>query len=57
MSGSGGSRTGEQRLAVFFESLASKGIEIKDLSVRIRSPIRSKNGGGCWIGVSYGISR
>lgn len=52
MSGSGGSRTGEQRLAVFFESLASKGIEIKDLSVRIRSPIRFRAPG---IGkVTYG---
>jgi len=39
MSLSGGSKIGEQRLAVFFDSLASKGIDVKDLPARIRNPI------------------
>jgi hypothetical protein len=38
MSTSGGSG-GAQRLAQFFESLAEKGIDCKDLAVRIRNPI------------------
>lgn len=40
MSAGGGSTAGEQRLAVFFDSLASKGLDIRDLSVRIRNPIK-----------------
>lgn len=40
MSTSGGSRTGEQRLAVFLDSLAAKGLDIKELSMRIRNPIK-----------------
>jgi P63C domain len=37
----GGSKTaGAQRLAVFVESIEQKGVDIKDLSARIRSPIR-----------------
>jgi hypothetical protein len=39
MSISGGSG-GEQRMAVFIESLAQKGLEVKDLSLRIRNPIK-----------------
>jgi len=42
----GGSRTGEQRMAVFLDSIASKGIDIKDLSARIRNPIRFLPPGG-----------
>mgnify|MGYP001586362284 CR=1 FL=1 len=37
---SGGSKAGEQRLAVFFDGLAAKGIDVKDLPARIRNPIR-----------------
>jgi hypothetical protein len=37
---SGASKAGEQRLAVFFDGLAAKGIDVKDLPTRIRSPIR-----------------
>lgn len=40
MSQGGGSSRGEQRLAVFIDGLASKGIDIKDLASRIRNPIR-----------------
>jgi hypothetical protein len=40
LSTSGGSETGEQRLAVFFDRLAAKGIDVKDLTARIRNPIR-----------------
>ncbi len=46
MSHSGSSRTGEPRLAVFFDNLAAKGTDIKDLSARIRSPIRFNPTGG-----------
>jgi hypothetical protein len=46
MSTGGSSKAGEQRLAVFFDTLASKGTEIKDLSTRIRSPIGFKPPGG-----------
>lgn len=46
MSTSGGSG-GAQRLALFIEGLADKGIDCKDLAVRIRNPIpfRPKGGG------------
>lgn len=43
---SGGSRAGEQRMAVFADSLESKGIAINDLSARIRKPIRFIPPGG-----------
>ena len=44
---SGGARAGEQRMAVFLDALASKGIDIKELSARIRNRIRfSPPGGG-----------
>ena len=39
MSISGGS-FGEQRMAGFVDGLAQKGVDIKDLSARIRNPIR-----------------
>jgi len=52
MSASGGSKAGEQRLAVFFDTLASKGTDIKDLSTRIRNPIGFKPPGG---GRAYGF--
>lgn len=43
----GGSRAGEQRMAVFLGALASKGLDIKDLSMRITNRIRfSQPGGG-----------
>lgn len=51
MSMSGGSKSGEQRLAVFFDSLAAKGIDVKDLPARIRNPIRFMPPGG---GTAYG---
>jgi hypothetical protein len=40
MGSSGSSKAGEQRLAVFFDGLATKGIDVKDLPARIRNPIR-----------------
>ncbi|MGH6819678.1 MAG: P63C domain-containing protein, partial [Methylocella sp.] len=40
MSLSGAPRAGEQRLAVFVDGLAQKGIDTKDLAARIRNPIR-----------------
>lgn len=40
LSTSGGSESGEQRLAVFFDRLAAKGVDVKDLPARIRNPIR-----------------
>jgi len=46
MSSSGGSKVGEQRVATLLDSLAYKGLEIKDLSARIRSPIRFFPPGG-----------
>ena len=46
MSASGGSRSGEPRLVAFFNSLSSKNIDIKDLTVRLRSPIRFLPPGG-----------
>ncbi|MDX2258014.1 MAG: P63C domain-containing protein [Hyphomicrobiaceae bacterium] len=45
MSISGGT-LGEQRMAGFVEGLAKKGIDIKDLSARIRNPIRFRFPGG-----------
>lgn len=48
----GGSSSGEQRMAAFIESLGKKGIDIKDLSSRIRNPIRFKLPGG---GRSFGF--
>jgi hypothetical protein len=46
MSTGGGSKAGEQRLAVFVDGLAQKGINIKDLASRLRNPIRFTIGGG-----------
>ncbi|MGH8584309.1 MAG: P63C domain-containing protein [Gammaproteobacteria bacterium] len=46
MSASGGSKRGEPRLVAFFDSMASKGIDIKHLTARIRSPIRFLPPGG-----------
>ncbi|WP_186039117.1 P63C domain-containing protein [Burkholderia gladioli] len=51
MSKSGG-RGGEHRIAVLVDSLAKKGIEINDLSSRIRKPIRFIPVGG---GISHGF--
>lgn len=42
MSKGGGSSKGEQRMAVFIDGLAAKGIDVKDLAARIRNPIRFK---------------
>lgn len=53
MSTSGGSKVGEQRLAVFFDSLAAKGIDVKDLPARIRSPIRFLPPGGGMAAYGY----
>lgn len=52
MSEGGGSKSGEQRLAVFFDGLAAKGIDVKDLPARIRNPTRFILPGG---GVAYGF--
>jgi len=50
---SGGARGGgEQRLAVFFDNLAQRGTDTKDLSARIRSPIEFKPTSG---GRAYGF--
>ena len=46
MSIGGGSRVGEQRVAVFVETLGQKGLDIKDLSARLRNPIRFSFPGG-----------
>jgi hypothetical protein len=45
MSTSGGS-DGAQRLAVFIEKLAKKGVDCRDLAVRIREPILFRSAGG-----------
>ena len=39
MSESGGAKPGEQRMASFVASLGAKGLDVKDLTARIRSPI------------------
>jgi hypothetical protein len=41
-----GSRAGEQRMAVFVDSVAAKGIPVKDLPARTRNPIRFVPSGG-----------
>jgi hypothetical protein len=46
MSAGGSSKIGEQRLARFLESLAEKGLDVKDLPARIRAPIRFAPPGG-----------
>ncbi len=46
MSIGGGSKVGEQRVAVFIESLGQKGADIKDLPARLRNPIRFTIPGG-----------
>jgi P63C domain len=51
MSVSGGS-FGEQRMAGFIDGISQKGIDIKDLSSRIKSPLRFKLPGG---GRSFGF--
>lgn len=53
MSHGGGSRTGEQRMAVFIDNLATKGIDVKDLASRIRNPIRFKPPGGSAVAYGY----
>src|SRR5712691_1582451 len=53
MSIGGGSRTGEQRMAVFLDGLAQKGVDIKDLAVRIRAPIRFLPTGGGRVAYGY----
>jgi hypothetical protein len=35
-----GARAGEQRLAIFFDGLANRGLDVKDLPARVRQPIR-----------------
>lgn len=52
MSVSGGSKSGEQRLAVFVDSMQEKGIAVSDLAVRIRAPIKFllPSGGGTALG-------
>jgi len=51
MSTSGGSKTGEQRLAVFVDAIARKGIESNSLASRIREPIRFRMPAG---GAAFG---
>ena len=51
MSISGGS-FGEQRMAGFIDGLSQKGVDVKDLALRIRNPIRFKLPGG---GRSFGF--
>ena len=46
MSIGGSSRAGEQRMAVFVDAIAKKGLDVKDLTARIRSPIRFRPPGG-----------
>ena len=46
MSTGGGSKAGEQRIAVFMDGLAQKGVVIKDLAARLRDPIRFATPGG-----------
>lgn len=41
-----GSRAGDQRLAVFLDGLAQRGVETKDLAARIRNPIKINPGTG-----------
>jgi hypothetical protein len=53
MSTGGGSTTGEQRIALFLDSLSQKGIDIKDLSLRIRNPIRFTQGGAGPVAYGY----
>jgi hypothetical protein len=36
----GGARFGEQRMAVFVDGIAQKGVDTKDLATRIRQPVR-----------------
>lgn len=52
MSTSGGS-DGAQRLALFIEGLARKGVDCKDLAVRIRNPILFKPTGGAKLAYGY----
>lgn len=47
-----GSSSGEQRMALFIDSLGLKGIDVKDLSLRIKNPIRFKLPAG---GRSFGF--
>ncbi len=46
MSLSGGGIAGEQRIATFLDGIRKKGLEIKDLSARIKNPIRFYPTGG-----------
>lgn len=53
MSIGGSSKSGEQRMVVFVESLARRGMDIKDLAARMRSPIRFKIPGGGGVAFGY----
>ncbi len=52
MSTSGGS-SGAHRLALFIENLADKGVDCKDLAMRIRNPIHFRPGGGGYAAYGY----
>jgi hypothetical protein len=41
-----GARAGEQRLAVFFDGLSNRGFDVKDLTARMREPIKFLPPGG-----------
>lgn len=53
MSSGGASRAGEQRLALFIDALAEKGVDVKDLPVRIRNPMRFRPAGGGGVAFGY----
>lgn len=46
MSSGGAANVGEQRIATFLDGIEKKGVNIKDLSARIRNPIRFYPTGG-----------
>lgn len=53
MSIGGSSRSGEQRIVLFVDSLAKKGIDDKDLAVRMRNPIKFRFPGGGSVAFGY----
>lgn len=53
MSIGGSSRRGEQRMVVFVESLARKGIASNDLAARMRKPVRFRPPGGGPVAFGY----
>lgn len=53
MSTGGGSKAGEQRIAVFIDSLAQKGVSTNDLAARLRNPIRFTTPGGGRLAFGY----